>query len=63
MDDNDLFLHCSHQFGETIMLGVGSRRNKRTITLTADESLKLAHRLMSLAQGGETQGFEKFERS
>lgn len=60
--DNDLFLHCSHAFPDTVMLGIGTRRNKRTVTLSADEALKLAYRLMSLAKGGETRGFEKLER-
>jgi hypothetical protein len=58
--DNDLFLHCSPQFPETVMLAIGSRRYKRSKTLTADEALKLAYWLMSLAKGGETHGLEKF---
>jgi hypothetical protein len=59
--DNDLFLHCSSAFPETIMLAVGTRKNKRTRTLTTDGALKLAYRLMALARGGETQGFERFD--
>lgn len=58
--DNDLFLHCDHRFPETVMLAIGSRRYKRSKTLTADEALKLAYWLMSLAKGGETVGLEKF---
>lgn len=58
--ENDLFLHSNHRFGG-IMIGIGSRKSKRTVTLTEDETLKLAYRLMSLAQGGETHGFERFE--
>lgn len=60
--NNDLFLHCDLAFLDTVMIGIGTRRNKRTVTLTADEALKLAYRLMSLGKGGETQGFEKLER-
>jgi hypothetical protein len=59
--DNDLFLHCSSAFPETVMLAVGTRKNKRTRTLTTDGALKLAYRLMALARGGETQGFERFD--
>jgi hypothetical protein len=59
--DNDLFLHCSSAFPETIMLAVGTRKNKRTRTLTTNGALKLAYRLMALARGGETQGFERFD--
>jgi hypothetical protein len=59
--DNDLFLHCSAAYPDTVMLAIGTRKNKRTRTLTADGALKLAYRLMSLAKGGETQGFERFD--
>lgn len=60
LPDNSLFLHCTHAFPDSVMLGVGSRKSKRIVTLSADDALKLAYRLMSLARGGETQGFEKF---
>lgn len=56
---NDIFLHA-HPSCSGIAIGIGSRSSKRTKTLTEDEALKLAYRLMSLARGGETQGFERF---
>lgn len=56
---NRLFLHCSHTCGDDIMIGIGSRGHKRKVTLMPEEALKLAYRLMSLARGGETQGFEE----
>lgn len=60
-DDNDLFLLRWASF-DGIILGIGTRRSRRKISLSDDEALKLAYRLMSLAKGGETHGFEKFER-
>jgi hypothetical protein len=59
--ENELFLHASHVCGETVRLAIGSRTNKRVIVLAADDALKLAYRLMSLAKGGETHGFERFD--
>lgn len=56
---NDIFLH-SHPTSSGIAIGIGSRSSKRIKTLTEDEALKLAYRLMALARGGETQGFERF---
>lgn len=59
--ENELWLHCNPRFGETVMLAIGSRNRKRSITLAADDALKLAYRLMALAKGGETQGLERFD--
>lgn len=56
---NSVFLskRCST---DTLVVGVGTCASKRRVVLTDDEALELAYKLMSLAKGGETRGFEKF---
>ena len=56
---NSLFLFCNHTF-PGVTIGIGSRSHKRVVRLSEDEALQLAYRLMSLAKGGATQGFEEF---
>lgn len=58
---NELFVLCNHSSGEDIILSVGAQRF-RSISLTPNEALKLAYRLMSLARGDETQGLEMLIR-
>lgn len=59
---NDLFIYSGQTITDDVTLGIGSHGSKRTVTLSGDDALKLAYRLMSLARGGQTQGFERFER-
>ena len=58
---NDLFIYAGSS-DDCISLGIGSRSSKRVKTLSNGDALRLAYRLMSLARGGETRGFEKFEQ-
>lgn len=58
---NELFIY-SGASDDCITLGIGSRSSKRVKTLSNNDALRLAYRLMSLASGGETRGFEQFER-
>lgn len=60
MADNQLFIFKSGRV-ECITLGIGSRESSRRITMSDDEGLKLAYRLMSLCSGGETKGVEQFD--
>lgn len=56
---NQLFLFARFFRGEhLITLAIGSKNHSRKIHLSPDEALKLAYRLMSAANGGETQGFK-----
>jgi hypothetical protein len=59
---NSLFLFARFFRGEhLITLAIGSKNHSRKIRLSSDEALKIACRLMSAANGGETQGFKALE--
>lgn len=57
---NGLYLY-RHAVMTGVTLKIGSKGNGRWVSLSDDEALKLAYRLMSLAKGGETQGAETFK--
>jgi hypothetical protein len=58
---NDVFLfkRCSTN---TVMIGIGSRMSKRSVTLSDEEAQQLAYWLMSLAAGGGTHGYDSLRQ-
>lgn len=54
---NELFIFSAGD--DCVALKIGSKRSARKIYLTDEGALTLAYRLMSVAKGGTTHGWEK----